>query len=164
VDILIYRNMFVSSPGILDSMEGAATRGVQIRILCVASAAPDEVLGQTLNILPRPVPDSASEFRQQLSEAEERIKRVVTRDWAASARKKFEYRGYVVVPVWHLVRVDGVIKLGFVATSNAAQPSRYEDRPYVSIPVNSVPGEILSRHVEILWQQSSAQTLECHLA
>lgn len=160
VDILIYRNMFISSPGILDSMEGAAIRGVRIRILCISSAAEEEVLKQTLNILPRPVPDTAEEFRRQLLEAEQRIARVVSRDWSANARQRLDYRGYTIAPVWHLVRVDNVLKLGFVGTSNAAQPSRYEDRPYVMIPVGSPPGEILVRHLETIWQQSSEHSLD----
>lgn len=159
VDILIYRNMFVSSPGILESMESAAARGVKIRILCVSSAAPDDVLRQTLSILPKPVPDTPDEFRAQLGDAEQRIQRVVSRDWSANACKRFEYRGYTRAPVWHMIRVDGMIKLGFVGTSSPAQPPRYEDRPYLLIPVNSAPGEILCRNVEDLWQLSSANVI-----
>ena len=159
VDILIYRNMFVSGPGIIEAMESAAQRGVKIRILCLSSSSSDAVLELAVNVVPRPVPDAPDEYRQQLADAEQRIARVVTRDWSPAAQARFSYRGYTISPVWHFMRIDGVLKLGFLGTASAAQPGRYADRPYVQIPVTSSPGEILSRHFELLWNDTATKTL-----
>ncbi|QFZ19954.1 phospholipase D-like domain-containing protein [Saccharothrix syringae] len=155
IDFLIYRNLQFTNVDLLESMEYAAKRGVRIRILALSSRADDSVLEQASMVLPWPQAD-AKTLRRQLAESEERIRGIVA-GWSEPARAKFEYRGYSVAPNVHFVRVDGVLRQGFIGTFSAAQPARLEDRPYLEVSAAGEPGVTLSRHFDQLWERSAAR-------
>ncbi|MBL1097212.1 hypothetical protein [Streptomyces coffeae] len=157
VDFLIYRNLQFTNVDLLESMELAAKRGVHIRILGLSSAAEESVLEQASLVLPWPQAP-AQTLRRQLAESEERIKSIVA-GWSEQARLRFEYRGYTVVPNVHFVRMDGLVRQGFIGTLSPAQPARLEDRGYVELPIRSEPGATLSRHFDQLWVRSAATTV-----
>jgi hypothetical protein len=156
VYFLIYRNLQFTNVDLLESMGHAARRGVHIRILSLSSAAHDSVLEQASLVLPWPKADPAT-LRRQLRECEERISGIVS-GWSPQARSRFEYRGYDMAPGVHFVRVDGVIKSGFIGTVSGAQPERLDDRGYIELPLAREPGATLLRHFDEVWQTSKELT------
>ncbi len=156
VYFLIYRNLQFTNVDLLESMEHAARRGVHIRILSLSSAAHDSALEQASLVLPWPKADPAT-LRRQLRECEERIFGIVN-GWTPQARSRFEYRGYDMAPNVHFVRVDGVIKSGFIGTVSGAQPERLDDRGYIELPLAREPGATLLRHFDEVWQTSKELT------
>jgi hypothetical protein len=162
LDFLIFRNLQFTDVGLLEAMKQAAHGGVTIRILALSSAAPTHVVELATNVLPRPAVSSASMLRHQLAESELRIAQIVNGDWGLGARERFEYRGYEIVPSMHFVRIDRVIRGGFIGTLARAQPRQLDERPYVEIPTWSTAGEVLIRHFEELWMQSQARRLPDH--
>jgi hypothetical protein len=152
VYFLIYRNLQFTNVDLLESIEHAARRGVHVRILALSSTADDSVLSQASLVLPWPRAD-AETLRRQLRDSEERILDVV-RTWSPQARSRFEYRGYNIAPNVHFVRVDGIVRNGFIGTISQAQPERLDDRGYIELPLTSGPGATLLRHFDAVWQTS----------
>lgn len=156
-DFLMYRNLQISNVDILESMKQATMRGVRVLILALSSEADDAVLEQASMVLPWPqVPPST--LRQQLADAENRIK-IVVQGWEERARRQFEYRGYTIAPNMHFARMDGLILQGFVGTLSTAQPERLSDRGYLEMPRTSEPGSTLARHFEEFWERSASHTV-----
>jgi len=153
VYFLIYRNLQFTNVDLLEAMEHAALRGVHVRILGLSSQAGDAVLEQASMVLPRPKADPAT-LRRQLQESEERIADIVA-GWRLPARSRFEYRRYDIAPNVHFVRIDGIIRTGFIGTLANAQPTRLDDRGYIELPLANEPGATLLRHFDELWQASS---------
>jgi len=136
--------------------ESAALRGVHVRVLGLSSQASDAVLEQASMVLPWPKADPAT-LRRQLQESEERIADIVA-GWRPQARSRFEYRRYEIAPNVHFVRIDGLVRTGFLGTLANAQPSRLDDRGYIELPLSNEPGATLLRHFDELWQASSSLT------
>ncbi|MGH3902898.1 MAG: hypothetical protein ACRDTE_01670 [Pseudonocardiaceae bacterium] len=157
LDFLIYRNLQFANVDLLEAMEHAAKRGVRIRILALSPAADNVVLEQASLVLPWPQADTAT-LRRQLTESEARIRSIVD-GWGRQARARFEYRGYPVTPNLHFVRVDGLLRQGFIGTLSSAQPPRLEDRPYLEVSLGSEPGITLARHYDQLWDCSAGTGL-----
>lgn len=157
LDFLIYRNLQFANVDLLEAMEHAAKRGVRIRILALSSAADDAVLEQASLVLPWPQADAAT-LRLQLAESEGRIRGIVE-GWSGTARARFEYRGYPVAPNVHPVRVDSLLRQGFIGTLSSAQPSRLEDRAYLEVPISSEPGVTLIRHYDQLWDRAAGSVV-----
>ncbi len=154
LDLIFYRNLQFANIFFLERLQKAAKRGVHIRALALWSGAPDEVLRQAIEVMPRPIPAESSILRKQLLDSESLIAKVVGEQWEPAERARFEYRGYDIVPRIHLAHVDDVILYGFLGTLALAQPMRYEERPYIELPRRSEPGVILSRHFDQLWERS----------
>lgn len=153
LDFLIYRNLQFANVDLLEAMEHAAKRGVRIRILALSSAADNAVLEQASLVLPWPQADAAT-LRRQLVESEARIRGIID-GWSRQARERYEYRSYSVAPNFHFVRVDGLLRQGFIGTLSSAQPFRLEDRPYLQMPLSNEPGVTLARHYDQLWDRSA---------
>lgn len=159
LDLLIYRNIQISNVFYLEKLQTAARRGVTIRILALASHAPDYVLTEATRLMPRPIPPDGSALREQLRSNEDQISRIVSEQWSDAERSRFEYRRYTIVPGLHFARIDSSICTGFIGTIATVQPARYEDRPYLELPDRSRPGRILSQHFEALWTLSQSNSL-----
>jgi hypothetical protein len=159
LDFLIFRNLQFTDVGLLQAMERAAERGVRIRILALSSRAPLSVIELATLVLPRPTVTDASMLQHQLAESELRIAQIVSNDWTRFARERFEYRGYDIAPSLHFVRVDMLIRGGFIGTLAQAQPRHLDERPYVELPTRSTAGEVLLKHYEELWARSQARRL-----
>lgn len=152
VDLLAYRNLRLAEPTFLEATRRAAARGVMVRVLALDSAAPDQIVAQATQVIPRPRVDPGT-LRRQLADGEERIAQAVA-GWNPELRVWFGYRGYDIVPGPHLARTDATIRMGFVGTLPEAQPGLLMDRPYVEIPVASAAGRVMGDHFDLLWERS----------